>query len=129
MSGSANRAKIDLSEFSTLRVRARNAWSIAPRASRHSNAPPVAFFGCGRLSSQGSAGGGAIELGEYLLAEQLAQPHQEVWWGLPTRNTLDHATSRLPKLLYERLDEIGLDVTVLCPSWAWPTPAALSAQL
>jgi hypothetical protein len=28
-------------------------------------------------------------------------------WGLPTKNTLDRATSTLPKLLYERLDEIG----------------------
>jgi predicted TIM-barrel fold metal-dependent hydrolase len=36
-----------------------------------------------------------------------------VWWPLPTKNTLDRATSALPKLLYERLDEIGLDYTVL----------------
>src|SRR6516165_5591886 len=27
------------------------------------------------------------------------------WWGIPTKNTLDRATSTLPKLLYERLDE------------------------
>lgn len=38
------------------------------------------------------------------------------WWALPTKNTLDRATSMLPKLLYERLDEMGLDVTVLYPS-------------
>ncbi|HJY83360.1 MAG TPA: amidohydrolase family protein [Candidatus Binatia bacterium] len=38
------------------------------------------------------------------------------WWGLPTKNTLDRATATLPKLLYERLDEIGLDFTVLYPS-------------
>jgi len=38
------------------------------------------------------------------------------WWGLPTKNTLDRATATLPKLLYERLDDIGLDVTVLYPS-------------
>jgi predicted TIM-barrel fold metal-dependent hydrolase len=36
-----------------------------------------------------------------------------VWWPLPTKNTLDRATSALPKLLHERLDEIGLDFTVL----------------
>ncbi len=35
------------------------------------------------------------------------------WWGSPARNTLDRATSVLPKLLYERLDEFGLDYTIL----------------
>jgi hypothetical protein len=30
------------------------------------------------------------------------------WWALPTKNTLDRATSMLPKLLYERLDGMGL---------------------
>ena len=38
------------------------------------------------------------------------------WWGVPARNTLDRATAMLPKLLYERLDEIGLDFTVLYPT-------------
>lgn len=38
------------------------------------------------------------------------------WWGWPTENTLDRATSYLPKLLYERLDEFGIDVTILYPS-------------
>ncbi len=38
------------------------------------------------------------------------------WWALPTKNTLDRATAMLPKLLYERLDDIGLDVTVLYPT-------------
>jgi len=38
------------------------------------------------------------------------------WWGWPTRNVLDRATSHLPSLLYERLDELGIDVTVLYPS-------------
>jgi hypothetical protein len=38
------------------------------------------------------------------------------WWALPAENTLDLATATLPKLLYERLDEIGMDFTVLYPS-------------
>jgi predicted TIM-barrel fold metal-dependent hydrolase len=38
------------------------------------------------------------------------------WWGAPTKNTLDRATATLPKLLYERLDEFGIDFTVLFPS-------------
>jgi predicted TIM-barrel fold metal-dependent hydrolase len=35
------------------------------------------------------------------------------WWGMPAANTLDRATALLPKLLYERLDELGLDYSVL----------------
>lgn len=38
------------------------------------------------------------------------------WWGAPTRNTLDRATASLPKLLYERLDEFGIDYAILFPS-------------
>src|SRR5579883_3681381 len=34
---------------------------------------------------------------------------QPVWWGTPTRNTLDRATAMLPRLLYQRLDELGFD--------------------
>jgi predicted TIM-barrel fold metal-dependent hydrolase len=39
-----------------------------------------------------------------------------VWWPYPTKNTLDRATAALPKLLHERMDEMGLDFTVLNPS-------------
>lgn len=35
------------------------------------------------------------------------------WWSIPARNTLDRATAMLPKLLYERLGELGLDYSVL----------------
>ncbi|MCA9509734.1 MAG: amidohydrolase family protein [Myxococcales bacterium] len=38
------------------------------------------------------------------------------WWGWPCENALDRATSHLPALLYERLDEIGIDFAVLYPS-------------
>jgi predicted TIM-barrel fold metal-dependent hydrolase len=38
------------------------------------------------------------------------------WWGWPTKNTRDRATSHLPALLYERLDEMGIDFTILYPS-------------
>ncbi len=38
------------------------------------------------------------------------------FWGFPTKNTLDLATSMFPKLMYERLDEMGLDFCVLYPS-------------
>jgi predicted TIM-barrel fold metal-dependent hydrolase len=38
------------------------------------------------------------------------------WWGWQTRNTRDRATAHLPRLLYERLDEMGIDLTLLYPS-------------
>ena len=44
------------------------------------------------------------------------------WWALPAKNTLDRATSTLPKLLYERLDDFGLDVTILYPTFGLIAP-------
>jgi predicted TIM-barrel fold metal-dependent hydrolase len=41
---------------------------------------------------------------------------QQSWWPFPTRNTLDRATAMIPKLLYERLEELGLDFSVLYPT-------------
>src|SRR5579884_4260465 len=38
------------------------------------------------------------------------------WWGSPAENTLDLATALFPGLLYERLDELGIDVSVVYPS-------------
>jgi predicted TIM-barrel fold metal-dependent hydrolase len=34
------------------------------------------------------------------------------WLGFPTGNTLDRCTSSIPRLLYERLDEFGIDFAV-----------------
>ena len=44
------------------------------------------------------------------------------WWALPTKNTLDHATSTLPKLLNERLHETGMDFSVLYPTAGLTAP-------
>ena len=41
---------------------------------------------------------------------------QEAFWFLPTKNTLDRATAMLPRLMYERLDDLGLDVCVVYPT-------------
>ena len=38
------------------------------------------------------------------------------WWAYPARNTRDRVTGMLPGLLYERLDEFGLDFAVLYPT-------------
>ena len=42
-----------------------------------------------------------------------------IWWANPT-DALDRATAYIPALLYERLDEIGIDFTILYPSVAGP---------
>ena len=41
---------------------------------------------------------------------------QEAFWGAPTKNTRDRATAMLPALMYERLDEFGIDYAVLFPT-------------
>lgn len=41
---------------------------------------------------------------------------QLTWWAYPAKNSLDRATGMLPQLLYERLDELGLDFAVLYPT-------------
>jgi predicted TIM-barrel fold metal-dependent hydrolase len=41
---------------------------------------------------------------------------QEAFWFLPTKNTLDRATAMMPRLLYERLDDLGLDFCVVYPT-------------
>ena len=38
------------------------------------------------------------------------------WWALPTKNTLDRATASLPRLLHERMDELGIDFSVIYPT-------------
>lgn len=38
------------------------------------------------------------------------------WWSVPAGNTLDRATAHLPKLMAERLDEMGVDFAVMYPS-------------
>src|SRR3989449_1683160 len=41
---------------------------------------------------------------------------QEAFWFLPSKNTLDRATAMMPGLLYERLDDLGLDFCVVYPT-------------
>src|SRR5213593_4210984 len=41
---------------------------------------------------------------------------QEAFWSSPAKNTRDRATAMLPRLLYERLAELGLDFAVLYPT-------------
>jgi predicted TIM-barrel fold metal-dependent hydrolase len=43
---------------------------------------------------------------------------QQGWWSFPTAKAIDGATALFPRLLYERLDELGLDFAVLYPTGA-----------
>ena len=52
-----------------------------------------------------------------------------VWWPVPTENTHDRAATALPGYLYERMDDIGLDFSIVYPGQGllvitcpvWPT--------
>lgn len=67
------------------------------------------FFG----SSDAYASRGA----PLLPAQDVPPPRRSIapWWALPT-DPRDRATSFAPGLLYERLDELGIDFAVLFPS-------------
>ncbi|HVA80633.1 MAG TPA: amidohydrolase family protein [Candidatus Binataceae bacterium] len=57
--------------------------------------------------------------GWYAMTPKGRRDHRMIrppWWGLPTKNTLDRATASVPKLLYERMGDFGLDFTVLYPT-------------
>jgi predicted TIM-barrel fold metal-dependent hydrolase len=41
---------------------------------------------------------------------------QPPWWALATPSVLDTATSFIPRLMYERLPDMGLDFAILYPS-------------
>ncbi len=49
---------------------------------------------------------------------------QPPWWGFPARNSLDRATAMLPRLLHQRMVEIGLDF-----AFAYPTLALFFAAI
>ena len=51
------------------------------------------------------------------------------WWQYPARNTLDRATVMLPRLLYERMEELGFDYTVLYPTICLGTCALHDADV
>jgi predicted TIM-barrel fold metal-dependent hydrolase len=68
--------------------------------------------GSGISAGQGLAAWG--RLSEQERRENLVM--RPSWWAFPMRNTLDRATASLPRLLYERMDELGMDFAVLYPS-------------
>ncbi len=51
------------------------------------------------------------------------------WWGLPAANTFDRATAMLPRLLHDRLDAIGIDLSVLYPTYGLTVMAVDDEEL
>ncbi|HEY2995849.1 MAG TPA: amidohydrolase family protein [Methylomirabilota bacterium] len=51
-----------------------------------------------------------------LAERQRRRVAQEAFWGSPSENVLDRATAMLPRLLYERLEDLGIDFCVVYPT-------------
>ncbi|MCH2169827.1 amidohydrolase [Myxococcota bacterium] len=51
------------------------------------------------------------------------------WWSHPAAASLDRATGHLPRLMYERLDDLGIDFAVLYPSRTLTTTAIREDEL
>jgi predicted TIM-barrel fold metal-dependent hydrolase len=73
----------------------------------------------------GNAAAEALELASQRVPNSLAMSlaertrrrvGQEAFWGSPAANVLDRATAMLPRLMYERLDDLGIDFCVVYPT-------------
>src|SRR5579864_4481531 len=62
------------------------------------------------------AGGTADVLSMTVEERRRRRISQEAFWQHPEKNTRDRATAMFPGLLYERLDELGLDFAVIYPT-------------
>jgi len=55
-------------------------------------------------------------LGMSLAERRRRRVGQEAFWSSPSENVLDRATAMLPRLMYERLDDLGIDFCVVYPT-------------
>jgi predicted TIM-barrel fold metal-dependent hydrolase len=55
-------------------------------------------------------------LGMSLAERRRRRIGQEAFWSSPCENVLDRATAMLPRLMYERLDDLGIDFSVVYPT-------------
>jgi len=55
-------------------------------------------------------------LGMSVVERRRRRVGQEAFWGSPCENVADRATAMLPRLLYERLDDLGTDFCVVYPT-------------
>ena len=81
-------------------------------------------------ASIGSGLSGALFMSALSWAERRrAWATRPSWWSLPAANSLDRATSHIPKLMYERLDDFGIDFAVLYGSRTLTTTAIRDAEV
>jgi predicted TIM-barrel fold metal-dependent hydrolase len=62
---------------------------------------------------------GYADVGWWTLSQQERLERRSMrptWWASPARNTRDLATAFYPKLFHERLDEMGLDLSIVYPT-------------
>lgn len=77
----------------------------------------------GDAAARGWAAGGIRDVLSMSVEERRRRRiSQEAFWARPTKNTRDLATALFPALLYERLDEIGLDFAVIYPTGGLRVP-------
>lgn len=84
--------------------------SLLPHLREHLGAPLFERYRTGEFQQLFVPPGGSTE------DRRASRAPNNGWWGVPTRNTLDRATAMIPGLLHERMDELGIDVTVLYPT-------------
>ena len=71
-------------------------------------------------------------IGWYDMSPEQRQYHNQLrpaFWASPTENTLDRATAMLPKLMYERLPEMGIDYSVVYPTIGFLLPDIPDAEI
>jgi predicted TIM-barrel fold metal-dependent hydrolase len=64
-------------------------------------------------------------IGWYEMSPEQRRYHNQLrpaFWAAPAENTLDRATAMLPKLMYERLPEMGIDFSVVYPTIGFLLP-------
>jgi len=84
----------------------------------------------GRLFSEVGCGVGTPGIDAMPADERAAvRAVRAPWWASPAENTLDLATALLPELLYERLDDFGIDFAVLYGSGALLFPHSRDERL
>jgi len=59
-------------------------------------------------------------LGRSLAERRRRRIAQEAFWSSPSENVLDRATAMLPRLMYERLDDLGIDLAIVYPTAGLP---------
>src|SRR6516162_9491883 len=78
---------------------------------------------CARVGGDRAADGFLKTMGttRELLSMSVAERRQkrraqQAFWARQAENTLDRATAMMPKLLYDRLDELGIDFVIVYPT-------------